>query len=78
MAKSYTTIQGDTWDNIAFKVYGGEKHADYLMANNYHYLDVLVFPDGTVLNTPYMPEKVGKNLPSWRTAHRSNKTDPYE
>ena len=27
MAKTYTTIQGETWDEIAYKVYGGEEYA---------------------------------------------------
>ncbi len=78
MSATYTTIQGETWDNIALKVYGGERHADFLMANNYPYLDVLVFSAGTVLATPDMPEKVSKELPSWRTSHRSGQPDPYE
>ena len=31
MAETYTTIQGETWDNIAYKVYGAEKYASFLM-----------------------------------------------
>ena len=27
--KTYTTKQGDTWDNIALQVYGEERHADF-------------------------------------------------
>lgn len=29
--EQYTTVQGDTWDIIAKKVYGNEKYAGYLM-----------------------------------------------
>ena len=46
MAK-YTTIQGETWDQIALKVYGQEKYADWLMQNNYPLLDTLIFSAGT-------------------------------
>ena len=34
MAKTYTTIQGETWDEIAYKVYGGEEYAAFLMAED--------------------------------------------
>lgn len=46
---TYTTKQGDTWDNIALQVYGEERHADFLMQSNYAFLDILVFSAGTVL-----------------------------
>lgn len=54
---TYTTKQGDTWDNIALEVYGEERHADFLMQSNYAFLDILVFSAGTVLNTPVLPEE---------------------
>ena len=46
MSGTYTTIQGETWDNIALKVYGSEKYTSLLMENNYPHLDILVFPSG--------------------------------
>lgn len=78
MAGTYTTIQGETWDNIALKVYGGEKYAAYLMANNYPCLDILVFSAGTVLNTPDLPMEINRELPPWRTVSRNSRYDPYE
>ena len=42
--KEYRTIQGDTWDWIAKKVYGNEKRLDVLMENNQDLLDILIFP----------------------------------
>lgn len=63
---SYTTVQGDTWDKIAKKVYGKEIHADFLMANNFLELDAFVFSEGTVLNTPELPEEQDGDLPPWR------------
>lgn len=81
MAKTYTTIQGETWDEIAYKVYGGEEYAAFLMANNYRYLDILVFSAGTVLNTPGIPwYEDSDELPPWRTGAEDDDEDedPYD
>lgn len=79
MAKTYTTIQGETWDEIAYKVYGGEKYAALLMANNYPLLDILVFSAGTILNTPELPEYDDEELPPWRIGAENDKDeDPYD
>ena len=48
----YVTIAGDTWDMIAYKVYGKEIYADYLMKNNYDLLDIFVFSAGTKVYIP--------------------------
>ncbi len=78
MGKTYTTIQGETWDGIAYKIYGGEKYATDLMAANYRYLDILVFSSGTVLTVPDLPEEGGQNFPEWRTSTQNKNTDPYD
>lgn len=80
MADTYTTKQGETWDSIALKVYGDEKHADYLMQSNFASLDILVFSAGTVLNTPDLPEERDGDLPPWRTEYETNEDgiDPYD
>lgn len=78
MDKTYTTIQGDTWDNIALAVYGSEKHADFLMQNNYPFLDILVFSSGTILNIPELPESKNQSLPAWRTTKNNLAYDPYD
>lgn len=66
MAKTYSTIQGDTWDIIAKKIYGFEKHADFLMEHNYDLLDYVIFPAGIIVNTPEMEETLTYDLPEWR------------
>lgn len=76
-SKTYTTKQGDTWDNIALLVYGEEVYADYLMQSNYEYLDILIFSSGTVLNTPDLPEVDEDGLQEWRTEDDSDE-DPYD
>lgn len=79
LAKTYTTIQGETWDEIAYKVYGGEKYAAFLMANNYSFLDILVFSAGTVLNTPGIPwYEESDELPPWRIGAEDGGEDPYD
>lgn len=82
MAATYTTIQGETWDQIAYKVYGGEKYAAFLMANNYPYLDILVFSAGAVLNTPGLPVDEEGELPPWRLGAENDgdddEPDPYD
>lgn len=64
--EEYRTIQGDTWDMIAKKVYGAERHLDYLMANNFDLLDYFIFPAGIVVKVPELPAKMSEDLPLWR------------
>ena len=52
------------------------------MANNYRYLDILVFSAGTVLNTPGIPwYEDSDELPPWRTGAEDDGDegeDPYD
>lgn len=74
----YITIQGETWDEIAYKVYGSEKYADFLMASNYSFLDILIFSAGTILNTPDLPATSIDKLPPWRIEEDQEEMDPYD
>lgn len=62
----YTTIQGDTWDMIAKKIYNDEALTGILMGANFDLLDTLVFSSGVVLNIPEKPAAVNNDLPPWR------------
>lgn len=64
---AYITVQGDTWDLIAYKVYGNENYANVLMESNYPYLDFFVFPEGITLKVPEVeiPE-YDFEIPDWR------------
>lgn len=64
--KTYTTRAGQMWDEVAKEVYGAERHADFLMAQNYQLLDTYVFDAGTVLKTPELPQERDGSLPPWR------------
>jgi phage tail protein X len=65
MAKTYKTISGDMWDNIAKEVYGSESYTSFLMSNNQQYLEFFVFPEGVTLSIEDKP-KTESTLPSWR------------
>lgn len=69
---AYTTIQGDTWDQIALKVYGSELATRDIMAENGttnpECLAVWRFPYGTELDTPTLSAGTSttEELPVWR------------
>lgn len=67
MSGKYTTIQGDTWDSIAYKLYGDEKYMKNLIEANWPLLEVLVFSSGTVITVPDLPEETDDDLPFWRS-----------
>lgn len=66
MASTYTTVQGDCWDLLAFRFYGDEKYMKLLIEANWPLLDVLVFSSGTVLKVPDLPEESDEDAPFWR------------
>ncbi len=48
----YTTIQGDTWDSIAYKTVGSEYAMVEIMKANKEYLGTLIFNGGVELDIP--------------------------
>ncbi len=73
--EQYMTIQGDTFDLIAYKVLGSEKYMRNIILANRQYVDTLVFSSGTILNIPEVQLDDVSNLPSWRTASGSSGID---
>lgn len=65
---TYTTIQGDTWDAIAWKTMGNEFQSAALMRRNPAFLRFFVFPAGIPLEIPETAENVSENLPPWKRA----------
>lgn len=64
---TYRTIQGDTWDGIAFKVAGTESFMTELMQANPDHLETVIFPAGVVLNISDTGiESASDLLPPWR------------
>lgn len=72
---TYTTIQGDTWDGIAYKLYGDEKYMKNLIEANWLYTDVLVFSAGVELTVPEITEeeKDDNNLPDLETVRHGGR-----
>lgn len=64
--KTYTTIQGDTWDMISFKVYGDEHHIDKLIQANTAYIHKVIFPANVILTIPTLDIPVTTQLPPWK------------
>lgn len=62
----YRTIQGDTWDLIAKKVYNNEKKMDVLMQNNFPLLDYTIFPAGILVSIPELKSEEKQGWPEWR------------
>lgn len=66
MSDTYTTISGDTWDIVAYKVYGNEMYMDILIKANLEYKDIYIFPAGVVLVIPEIDLEVSESLPPWK------------
>ncbi|MCL2107816.1 MAG: tail protein X [Oscillospiraceae bacterium] len=66
MRKFYTTISGDMWDLIAFKMLGSELHKTALIEANLRHKDVYIFPAGVALRLPEIAASVGVGLPPWK------------
>jgi len=63
---NYTTTQGDTWDTIAFKLYGRESLMTRLIRANPEHARTVIFSAGVVLAVPEAPEEVSEDLPPWK------------
>lgn len=62
----YTTIQGDTWDLIAYQQLGSTDYTDQLISENPEHLGTFLFPAGVVLRLPEIEEKPDTDLPPWK------------
>lgn len=52
MLDTYITKSGDTWDTVAYKVWGNEMYMDTLIKANLEHKDTFIFPAGVVLTLP--------------------------
>ena len=62
----YKTIQGDTWDGIAVKVYGDEKYMNELLEANQAYREIIIFPATVSLSLPNIQTQTATILPPWK------------
>ena len=68
MAGTYTTVQGDMWDSIAYAQLGDTAYTNQLIAANLRYREYYTFPAGIVLVLPDIPENTSNTLPPWKQA----------
>lgn len=66
MSKTYTTIQGDMWDSIAYNQLGDVAYTDKLMNLNASYLGYYIFPAGITLELPDVSAETPGALPPWK------------
>ena len=64
---TYITTQGDTFDGIAYKVYGSEKYMGLLAQANIKLISTLVFSSGVELTVPDIPEDSADDAPFWKS-----------
>lgn len=62
---SYMTIQGDTWDLIAYKVWGSEYLLPLLLEANPKHRNTIFFTGDVVLNVPSIDTAIYTERPSW-------------
>lgn len=64
--REYETVQGDTWDLIALRVYGSEKYMTTLIEANPEHRETVFFPAGIRLKAPEISTPIPGKLPPWR------------
>ncbi len=64
--KTYTTVQGDMWDSIAYHQLGDTAYTDLLIRKNLSYLEYFIFPAGVSLVLPAVSAAQSDSLPPWK------------
>ena len=64
--KQYSTKQNDTFDKIAYELYGDENIASYIIDANPEYADVIIFSAGVGLRLPKLERVETSTLPKWK------------
>lgn len=65
----YRTENGDTWDLIAYKIYGNELHMHELMRANVNLIGVAIFDANIPIIVPKLEKSdfsTNSNLPPWK------------
>lgn len=68
MTRTYTTISGDMWDLIAYKLWGDESLFPKLMEANRDHVETSVFSAGVDLTVPELDESDTAISPPWSDA----------
>lgn len=65
--RTYKTMQGDTWDIIAYKMYGDERLMSKLINANPEVADIVIFSAGTIVYLVDEPVNTPQSLPPWKS-----------
>ena len=71
--ETYRTVQGDSFDAVAYRLWGDERLAAALLAANTGYADVLLFEAGVTLSIPNV-ERLPRRLtalPGWAVTEQA-------
>ena len=68
----YRTVSGDTWDLIAYKLFGHEKYYKELIRNNLKLLDISIFQS----NVPIIVPEI--TIETSTSSINSSKTPPWK
>ena len=66
--KVYKTVSGDTWDLIAYKVYGNEGYYHDLIRSNLALIDIAIFDANVPIIIPEIAKESDNDtsLPPWK------------
>lgn len=66
--KIYTTVLGDTWDSIAYRLFGDSKSYNSLLELNQEYSDIVIFSAGVKIKyqDKILVKTYEENVPPWR------------
>lgn len=64
--RKYITVQGDTWDLIAYRVYGSEKYMTQLIEANSEYREIVFFSADIEIKVPDIETPIPEELPPWK------------
>ncbi|MEG0260998.1 MAG: hypothetical protein RR651_14105, partial [Lysinibacillus sp.] len=56
---------GDTWDLIAYRLWGSEYLLPLLLESNQHHRNTIIFPGDIILNVPIVDTAIYTARPSW-------------
>ena len=65
MDKTYSTVQGDTWDKIAYETLGSELLLPILLEANKQHRKVVIFSGGVNLVIPEIDTTEITERPDW-------------
>lgn len=64
--RRYTTVLGDTWDLIAYQLYGNEHLLSALIEANPQFRKMVIFSADMVIKVPEVTPAATASLPPWK------------